>query len=101
MKKRCDKASKAKVSGESGTVQEAAMRVIGIIGGLSWESSAEYNRIVNEEVARRLSSLTTGRCRSGIRRGFTRWPRPNSCSAPEALRPTGRRPSLGSGRVVG
>ncbi len=30
------------------------MRVIGLIGGLSWESSAEYYRLINEEVHRRL-----------------------------------------------
>ncbi|MFB0515639.1 MAG: aspartate/glutamate racemase family protein [Candidatus Neomarinimicrobiota bacterium] len=30
------------------------MKVIGLIGGLSWESSAEYYRIINEEVHRRL-----------------------------------------------
>lgn len=30
------------------------MKVIGLIGGLSWESSAEYYRLINEEVHRRL-----------------------------------------------
>lgn len=30
------------------------MKVIGLIGGLSWESSAEYYRLINEEVNRRL-----------------------------------------------
>jgi aspartate racemase len=30
------------------------MRTIGLIGGMSWESSAEYYRIANEEVQRRL-----------------------------------------------
>ena len=30
------------------------MKTIGLIGGMSWESSAEYYRIINEEVARRL-----------------------------------------------
>lgn len=30
------------------------MRVIGLIGGLSWESSAEYYRLINAEVHRRL-----------------------------------------------
>jgi aspartate racemase len=30
------------------------MKTIGLIGGLSWESSAEYYRLINEEVHRRL-----------------------------------------------
>jgi aspartate racemase len=30
------------------------MRVIGLIGGMSWESSAEYYRLINESVRRRL-----------------------------------------------
>jgi aspartate racemase len=30
------------------------MRTIGLLGGMSWESSVEYYRIVNEEVRRRL-----------------------------------------------
>jgi len=30
------------------------MMTIGLIGGMSWESSAEYYRIINEEVAQRL-----------------------------------------------
>jgi len=30
------------------------MRTIGLIGGMSWESSAEYYRIINQEVRRRL-----------------------------------------------
>ncbi len=29
------------------------MRVIGLLGGMSWESTAEYYRIINEEVRRR------------------------------------------------
>src|SRR5664279_4020046 len=33
------------------------MKTIGLIGGLSWESSQEYYRIINEEVARRLGGL--------------------------------------------
>ncbi len=33
------------------------MKTIGLIGGMSWESSAEYYRIVNQEVARRLGGL--------------------------------------------
>jgi aspartate racemase len=37
-------------------------RVIGLIGGLSWESSAEYYRIINEAVRARLGGLRSARC---------------------------------------
>lgn len=30
------------------------MRTIGLIGGMAWESTAEYYRLLNQEVARRL-----------------------------------------------
>lgn len=33
------------------------MKIIGLIGGMSWESSIEYYRIVNEETKRRLGGL--------------------------------------------
>jgi len=33
------------------------MRTIGLIGGMSWESTAEYYRIINQSVRRRLGSL--------------------------------------------
>ncbi|MCX6066221.1 MAG: amino acid racemase, partial [Chloroflexi bacterium] len=33
------------------------MKTIGMIGGMSWESSIEYYRIVNEEVKKRLGGL--------------------------------------------
>ncbi len=33
------------------------MKTVGLIGGLSWESSAEYYRLMNEEVKRRLGGL--------------------------------------------
>lgn len=38
------------------------MRVIGLIGGMSWQSSAEYYRLVNEMVAERLGGLHSARC---------------------------------------
>jgi aspartate racemase len=38
------------------------MKTIGLIGGMSWESSIEYYRIVNEEVARRLGGLHSAEC---------------------------------------
>jgi aspartate racemase len=37
-------------------------KIIGLIGGLSWESSAEYYRIINEAVRRRLGGLHSARC---------------------------------------
>ena len=33
------------------------MKTIGLIGGMSWESTLEYYRIINEEVSRRLGGL--------------------------------------------
>lgn len=36
---------------------ETALKVIGLIGGMSWESSAEYYRIINETVRDRLGPL--------------------------------------------
>lgn len=38
------------------------MRTIGLIGGMSWESSAEYYRIVNQESNRRLGGVHSARC---------------------------------------
>lgn len=38
------------------------MKIIGLIGGMSWESSAEYYRIVNERVRDRLGGLHSARC---------------------------------------
>lgn len=37
-------------------------RVIGLIGGLSWESSAEYYRLINRAVQRRLGGTHSARC---------------------------------------
>ena len=36
--------------------------VIGLIGGMSWESSAEYYRIINQGVRDRLGGLRSARC---------------------------------------
>ena len=36
--------------------------VIGLIGGMSWESSAEYYRIINQAVRDRLGGLHSARC---------------------------------------
>lgn len=30
------------------------MKTIGLIGGMSWESTSEYYRIINEEIKERL-----------------------------------------------
>jgi aspartate racemase len=38
------------------------MKVIGLIGGMSWESSAEYYRILNEGVGDRLGPTASARC---------------------------------------
>ncbi|UAL47940.1 aspartate/glutamate racemase family protein [Sutcliffiella horikoshii] len=38
------------------------MKVIGLIGGMSWESSVEYYRIINQEVKRRLGGLHSAKC---------------------------------------
>ncbi|WP_201314671.1 aspartate/glutamate racemase family protein [Dyella sp. EPa41] len=38
------------------------MKVIGLLGGMSWESSAEYYRIINERVRARLGGLHSARC---------------------------------------
>jgi aspartate racemase len=38
------------------------MQTIGLIGGMSWESSLEYYRIINEEVKRRLGGLHSADC---------------------------------------
>lgn len=37
-------------------------KVIGLLGGMSWESSAEYYRIINEAVRDRLGGLHSARC---------------------------------------
>jgi aspartate racemase len=33
------------------------MKVIGLIGGMSWEPTAHYYRVINEETVRRLGGL--------------------------------------------
>ncbi|GIN85789.1 aspartate racemase [Heyndrickxia sporothermodurans] len=38
------------------------MKTIGLIGGMSWESSSEYYRIINEEVKNQLGGLHSARC---------------------------------------
>ncbi|MEW5871032.1 MAG: aspartate/glutamate racemase family protein [Chloroflexota bacterium] len=38
------------------------MKMIGLIGGMSWESSLEYYRLVNQAVKARLGGLHSARC---------------------------------------
>ncbi|WP_313892082.1 aspartate/glutamate racemase family protein [Psychrobacillus sp.] len=38
------------------------MKTIGLIGGMSWESSLEYYRIINEETKNRLGGLHSAKC---------------------------------------
>ena len=38
------------------------MRTIGLLGGMSWESSAEYYRIINETVNKRLGGNHSAKC---------------------------------------
>jgi len=38
------------------------MKVIGLIGGMSWESTVEYYRVINEAVKRRLGGLHSAKC---------------------------------------
>jgi len=38
------------------------MKTIGLLGGMSWESTAEYYRIINEETQRRLGGVHSARC---------------------------------------
>ena len=39
-----------------------AQQVIGLIGGMSWKSSAEYYRLINEGVRARLGGMHSARC---------------------------------------
>ncbi|MGC4376684.1 aspartate/glutamate racemase family protein [Fictibacillus sp. Mic-4] len=38
------------------------MKTIGLIGGMSWESTVEYYRMINEEVKHRLGGLHSAKC---------------------------------------
>ena len=44
------------------SLSDPALPVIGLIGGLSFESSAEYYRLINEGVRARLGGLRSARC---------------------------------------
>ncbi|MGG2064985.1 aspartate/glutamate racemase family protein [Bacillus sp. S14(2024)] len=38
------------------------MKTIGLIGGMSWESTVEYYRIINEEIKNKLGGLHSAKC---------------------------------------
>ncbi|MCH5459378.1 aspartate/glutamate racemase family protein [Bacillus cereus] len=38
------------------------MKTIGLIGGMSWESTSEYYRIINEEIKERFGGLHSAKC---------------------------------------
>lgn len=38
------------------------MKTIGLIGGMSWETTSEYYRIINEEIKERLGGLHSAKC---------------------------------------
>ena len=38
------------------------MKTIGLIGGMSWESSVSYYQIINEEIKLRLGGLHSAKC---------------------------------------
>jgi aspartate racemase len=38
------------------------MKTIGLLGGMSWESSAEYYRIINEAISKRLGGNHSAKC---------------------------------------
>lgn len=38
------------------------MKVIGLIGGMSWESTVEYYRLINDSVKQRLGGLHSAKC---------------------------------------
>lgn len=39
-----------------------SQKIIGLLGGMSWESSVQYYRIINERVRQRLGGLHSARC---------------------------------------
>lgn len=43
-------------------MSKGALKTIGLIGGMSWESSASYYRIINEEIKARLGGFHSAKC---------------------------------------
>jgi len=42
--------------------KEGIMKTIGLLGGMVWDSSLEYYRILNEEIARKLGGFHSAKC---------------------------------------
>ncbi len=42
--------------------EDTVMKTIGLIGGMSWESTVEYYQIINKEVKKRLGGLHSAKC---------------------------------------
>ena len=38
------------------------MKTVGLLGGMSWESTVDYYRLINEGVKERLGGLHSARC---------------------------------------
>ena len=64
VRRRADLASAPRLAPHArrGTEDDVSQKVIGLIGGMSWESSAEYYRIINQAVRARLGGLRSARC---------------------------------------
>jgi hypothetical protein len=54
-------APRIKPSGVPGTGKGAFVKTIGLIGGMSWESTIPYYRIINETIKERLGGLHSAR----------------------------------------
>jgi aspartate racemase len=50
------------VAAERPNGEESPVKTIGLLGGISCESSAEYYRLINEQVKARLGGLHSARC---------------------------------------
>jgi aspartate racemase len=49
-------------TGRNEQKKDLGMKTIGLIGGMSWESSLEYYRIINEATQRKLGGLHSSKC---------------------------------------
>lgn len=38
------------------------MKTLGLIGGISWVSTVEYYKLINQEVNKKLGGLSSSRC---------------------------------------
>lgn len=53
---------KLKITRAAGISKGKMMKTIGLLGGMSWESTLEYYRILNDTVKERLGGLHSARC---------------------------------------